>query len=125
MAPQSRRRRLLLRRPALFGRATVRWTLAVGLAVMAGSASTPARIPQAAAQQLEDLMATWQQICNGEARRAAAKESAHAALALGEKCADLSKRIQAGGADAGTGADASPLARPDTRVYPDDPASHR
>ncbi|MCF8481448.1 MAG: hypothetical protein K9H25_13525 [Rhodospirillum sp.] len=73
----------------------------------------------ARAQSPEDLLATYQARCTSEAHRDAARKGPREALDHGALCDDLAKRIQKGLETQGTGAKASPLARPDPTVWPD------
>jgi hypothetical protein len=77
----------------------------------------------ALAQSPEDLMATYHAKCTTEAHREAARQGPDAALAHGALCDDLAKRIQDSIQTQGKGAKASPLARPDPTVWPDDGAT--
>ncbi|WP_413203775.1 hypothetical protein [Rhodospirillum sp. A1_3_36] len=73
----------------------------------------------ASAQSPEDLLATYQTRCTSEAHREAARKGPQEAMDHGTLCDDLAKRIQTGLKRQETGAQASPLARPNPTVWPD------
>jgi hypothetical protein len=91
--------------------------LAVAVLTLAMTSLT--QMGTAYAQSPEDLLATYQTRCTSEAHREAARKGPQEALDHGTLCDDLAKRIQGGLEVQGTGAQASPLARPDPTVWPD------
>ncbi|GEO82968.1 hypothetical protein [Pararhodospirillum oryzae] len=91
-----------------------------GLAGLVGLAGVALATPPGPEASREALMQHYRETCSSSAHQAAARQGATAARALGTACDALAQRIQTGAGSPPTGAAASPLARPDPTVWPDE-----